>query len=246
MESNRNAYIVGGVFLAIVLALVVRRILPPGGNVDSSAYVLPAATTPTEALVGVLDIQLASRGVGARGATGVIVNYKTATLLLTAQHLFGPAGGMPELDDRDMPGEVSKIVLTPPAGTPTYTSTRALYLPGAAAVDSDPFSTRHDVAAFLLTTPVRALSLATSLPAIGTPVRIRVADGNEVDATITDATEDRLVYRWKDQAAGRGSSGAPVLSPNDEVLGLHLTFNGTEGHGNPSISILKLLAKRIR
>ena len=116
-----------------------RHFAPRFSHVDSSRYVLPSGDPmPAAEIVGTLEIDVGDHRLS--GATGSIVNYKSATLILTAKHLFGPSGGLSEVSDSDMTRDVTRVALHAAQGLHVFTSTRALYLAGSESSDDQPDS----------------------------------------------------------------------------------------------------------
>ena len=236
------------IFSLSVVALGVmgyRHFGPRFSHIDSSRYALPEGDVPPAArIVGKLEVEVDDHRL--EGATGCLVNYKSVTLILTAKHLFGPAGGLSELSDSEMTRDVKKVALHSAQGGLVYTSTRALYLAGSESSDEEPDSVSHDIAAMLVEQPAHGLAIATEAAKVGDRVWIILNDGEELTARVTESTPLRLVYQFEKGVAGRGSSGAPILDDKGALVGIHLRFGSSGGSGNPAASILAHLAPRIR
>jgi len=236
-----------GLALAIVTLsfMAYRHWGPALSKVDSSAYSLPAGTArPVGELVGKLEVE--ADGHHFTGATGCVVNYKTATLILTAKHLFGPSGGMSELSPAEMTRDVKAVTVHSAEGGGAFTSTRALYLADTESSDDEPNSVSRDVAAMLVEQPVRALAFALTAPNAGDHVSVVLNDGTAVSAHVTESTPLRIAYHFDNDGVGLGSSGAPILNDAGEVVGVHLRFGRDTGSGNPTASIVPRLEQRIR
>jgi hypothetical protein len=234
-----------GLAIATLSFMAYRHWGPALSTVDSSAYSLPVGSVrPAEELVGKLDVEAGAHHF--TGATGFVVNFKTVTLILTAKHLFGPAGGMSELSPAEMTRDVKAVTVHAAEGGGAFTSTRALYLADTESSDDEPNSVSRDVAAMLVEQPVRALAFAATAPNAGDHVSVVLNDGTAVSAHVTESTPLRLAYHFDNKGVGLGSSGAPILNDSGEVVGVHLRFGRDTGSGNPTASIVPRLEKRIR
>lgn len=175
-------------------------------------------------------------------------------LLLTAQHLLGPAGGF----EKDLAwNEINRTVkLTVGLGfadtSVHVVSTSALEIPGARPLDKT--SLDKDIAAFVLAPASNrpALKLAKYLPAVDERVWVygRQAGSDKIEflpAMVINATTNELDYAFEDKTVQlRGTSGAPVLNGAAEVVAINIGGNEHQGrligYGNPLPSILKNLA----
>lgn len=169
-------------------------------------------------------------------------------LLLTAQHLFGPAGGLP----RDyLWSEMASLVEGGAGydseGRRVVTAGPPLTIEGAKAMSADAVDT--DIAAFRLVPPtsVHALPLAAALPAVGDPVWLvgQVIDADPAQqrhaAVVAEVSPKHLVYVFDNVVELRATSGAPVINGAGEVVAINLGGGEEDGKtfgiGIPSSSI---------
>ncbi|MDC0673687.1 DUF4240 domain-containing protein [Nannocystis radixulma] len=152
-------------------------------------------------------------------------------LLVSCQHLFGPAGGL----SKDVPGEfmdrfVESVNLSDPFdGAPTGTAGRSLAIPGANGDDAT-----HDLCAFALPEghALPLLRLAARNPSQGDVVFLAGSVRAGAPRTrrlhrAVKVADDRglgvVAFERPDLALG-GTSGAPLLSEQGEVVGLLVRF----------------------
>ncbi|MBX2796595.1 MAG: serine protease [Myxococcales bacterium] len=163
------------------------------------------------------------------------------TVLLTAHHLFGPAGGLPSLLTGPQVGEqVSRVSLTDAfSGGPCGTSETVRTVTDAAPMGSK--GTATDLAVFtpkeatgldrLQSTRARPelapLPLAAADPKKGDSVwvaaRVQQSTTRMWPAEVVEVSGTGLYYRFADSSLDLGAtSGAPVLNAEGAVVGLHL------------------------
>lgn len=155
-------------------------------------------------------------------------------LLVTAQHLFGPSGGL----DADiawdaMPANVSAVTCEPLESEGPWKGGKAFAIPGAHGM-SDVMALK-DIAAFPLrweraSAVPRPLVLASKMPAAGERVWL-------VAQVIEGAPPSQLLHPGKPVYDGRGllqfvydnpglvlraTSGAPVVNAAGELVGINL------------------------
>jgi hypothetical protein len=153
-------------------------------------------------------------------------------LLLTAQHLFGPDGGLYKpVTWQDMPAHAHVVSCKPIwTGTPVSGET-AIAIPGAHGMSpDDQKGGLNDVAVFR-TLPES--SLATSLTLADSPAKV----GDEVfliaralgsdsfihAARVTDVLNGALLFAYDDPKLQiRATSGAPIVNMRGKVVGLNL------------------------
>ena len=161
--------------------------------------------------------------------TAFVVQTPEGTFLLTAQHLFGPAGDLP----RDLtPAETKQFVSSVSATSLTHstvklTSSDMLLIPSAKKFSQE--DAGHDVAAFRLAKYQGAsLPLAAALPGAGESVYLLAVPRGEqklrlVPAKVIQAGENGLEYAFDEGKVNLGAtSGAPVLNEKGEVVGINL------------------------
>jgi hypothetical protein len=170
-------------------------------------------------------------------------------LLLTAQHLLGPAGGFPADLPWDSLNETIKVAKAVSMDDPgvSVTSKRAILIKGAHKLDKTGMA--NDIAVFELDSSnnLPALRLSQTSPASGDRVWLygRQRNSQVVElfpATVvrSDSQELRFVFDLNDIRLP-GTSGAPVLNSAGEVVAINI--GGVEragklmGYGNPVLSV---------
>ena len=170
-------------------------------------------------------------------------------MLLTAQHLFGPAGGL----EKDLSWDVmaqhypKAAAMDSTTGAPTLQNATLVPLPGAAGMTDT--SSAMDLAAYRVDGPPKSavLKLATRDAAVGDIVFLDSAYDGWTPASVIQADSDNLVYRFfMPNTQLPGTSGGPVVNQAGEVVALNV--GGREGKvtigiGNPCTSMRKLLEK---
>ena len=174
-------------------------------------------------------------------------------LLLTAHHLFGPAGGL----DKDVPWNmltnvVKRVVATAKDDSSFKISSRSpLTIPNAKALDEH--GVEHDVAAFevLKNDECVALKLAKKNPNVGEEVWLYAQTEGDAhpklfSGKVLFADSTQLDYSFNGSPiVFTGTSGAPVLNKDGDVVAINIggrEKSGTSvGSGNPAVSVLKHL-----
>ncbi|MCH9688453.1 MAG: serine protease [Deltaproteobacteria bacterium] len=170
-------------------------------------------------------------------------------LLLSAQHLFGPAGGLArEYAWSEMKTLVQGAEGYDAHGNRVVTAGPPLTIEGAEAMSEERVDA--DIAAFPLLAPTRvhALPLASAMPTNGDPVwlvaEVMGAAPSTLRhrATIQEVAPTHLVYVFDDAIELRATSGAPVINAAGQVVAINLGGGDeggkTFGIGNPAPSIL--------
>jgi hypothetical protein len=178
------------------------------------------------------------------------------TLLVTALHVFGPAGGLDkEIPAAELARRVSLAGCQALGLDEIWYAGRALTVPGAHAMDDGP---HRDVAAFPLDTARAAihpvhLRLAAAAPKVGDSVWLlaQVPEGAPPSqllhhAVVRSSTDQALQYAFDNVGLNlQGTSGAPVVNAAGEVVGTNLgggTLPGKLiGVGNSLTSLRALL-----
>ena len=167
--------------------------------------------------------------------TAFVVQMPEGTFLLTAQHLFGPAGDLPRdltpEETKQFVSSMSAVSLMHPAVK--VASSEMLLIPSAKKFSED--DAGHDVAAFRLGNyKGGALTLAGALPGNGESVYLLAVPRGEqklrlVPAKVIQAGVTALEYAFDEGIVNLGAtSGAPVLNEKGEVVGINLG-GGTMG-----------------
>jgi hypothetical protein len=170
-------------------------------------------------------------------------------VLITAQHLFGPGGGLPakiawnEMADKIK--QVDGVSMHDPAVH--LVSTNVVPIEGAHALDQK--GPDGDIAVFaLLESKDRAtLKLGDKTPKVGDPVWLYgcQAGGKTVEllpAIVSLSTDKELDYTFDDKAIQmRATSGAPILDADGNVVAINIGSTTRRaklvGFGNPLASI---------
>jgi acyl carrier protein len=171
------------------------------------------------------------------------------TLLLTAQHLFSPAGGL-EKDvlwsqmDKEYPKAEGMLSGGKEVGA---TGGAVILLPSAHGMDDN--SAAFDLAAYQLADAPKAdvLKLAKKSPKVGDIVYMNSRYIGWTAAAVVSVEKSRVIYRYfLPSLELRGTSGAPVVNAEGEVVAMNLggwTEKSTFGIGNGVEGIRSLLAK---
>jgi hypothetical protein len=183
-------------------------------NVPAAVRVFPTG------LVGLF--QYHHQGTPRGNGTAVLVDVEGVTVALTAHHLFGPNGGLPQ----QLQGhEVAEVAESAAVHLPSGRQQIHVYLPiPRVAPVSTYMAEPLDVAAFLVNEGPRShLKLARQAPAEDTRVHILLHDGRAFPARIrTGKGWAARTYVFEGAMPPEGSSGAPILDEYDQVVGLHL------------------------
>lgn len=188
--------------------------------------------------------------------TAVAVRLKPdgKPVLLTALHLFGPAGG--ELDKETPPAEMDRVVkglaLTPLGGKKPVAFAKGSLRKSGAGVSDENTDVSGDVAAFTLlpNARVNALPLAGERPRMGEWLWLI---GDEVEhkpqtqrlypVKVVQVDEKSGKLYFKTPVELQGFSGAPLINSRREVVGLLIAGGGPVGFFNPAESIRKRLSE---
>ncbi len=196
-------------------------------------------------------------GTYAAGTAFLIEDDSRGTLMITAQHLFGPPGGLPavipaaELPDRILSAQAYDA----PFEALVIQGGRAVYLPDArpaAGLDAT-----ADYAAFMVSddgaTP--RLTLAGTTPQAGDTVWLlaRAASGAPASrhlhrGTVIEADPSGILFKYKNPTIGlRATSGAAVVNDAGEVIGVNAVVsrraNGIHGIAAPIDGLLRALGE---
>ena len=232
--------------LAVVFALVACQAPaeytpPPDPKVDPAALLRPTFDT--------------REGVSSAGHA-FLIHHNGATVLVSAHHILGPAGGLKHPIAWDhVPAAVNKVTAT--SGDKTVTSTRALAIEGARALE--PRDPSADLSAFLVddAAGVPALELADTMPKTGDYVWlfaevIGVANRGRTlhRGSVSAVTDKELRYIFADtELKLQATSGAAVLDAKGKVVAVNLGGGANVGVvfgvGNPATSVRARLDKAI-
>ena len=169
-------------------------------------------------------------------------------VMLTAHHLFGPAGGLErEYTNSEIKLLVSAVVGTNPNEESLIMGGVPLELEGAAAMREGAISNDMAVFPLLPGTKTHALPLADALPKIGERIWMvcQVVGGAQEQmrhaAIVQEATLDMVSYVFEEPVNLQATSGAPLINAKGEVVAMNLggqTEGGkVMGIGNPGASM---------
>jgi len=249
----------GRILKVLGIGCLVVCLLVCGGGYAAFQWVRRTVNTPKPAdpkigaTVALRPIFAQRGGDPYSAGTAVAVRLKpgAAPILLTAQHLFGPAGG---LDEQLAPGKVNEkitgVSLMPIAGGKPVASARGSLRKSGSPPDESGNDVSGDVAAFRLApkSRINALDLATGNPSIGQWVWLV---GDVVDhepqkqrlfpGRVLIASDKQTLVTFTERFNLQAFSGAPLINEQKQVVGLLIA--GTEGAGiiNPAGSIRKRL-----
>lgn len=176
------------------------------------------------------------------------------TLILTAQHLYGPACGWEREFQWNEIRDIFEAVtcLSMNDLRVWVTSTELLEIPDAEGWNDDGYA--KDIAAwrFPSESDLPKLKMGTELPVVGDHVYLFARErGKEAlelyEAKVLKATNEEFEYKFlkKEALSLGGTSGAPILNDTGKVVGINLggyeEDGSSVGVGNPLPSLLKML-----
>jgi hypothetical protein len=249
----------GKVFKGLAIGCLVLTLLICGGGFAAYRWVTATINTPKPpdpkigAYTALRPVFLKRDGGSYSAGTAVTVRVKPGAkpIVLTAQHLFGPMGG---LDAPVPPGKLDQhiagVALVPFGGRKPVASARGSLRKSGEFPDEALDDVSGDVAAFRLApkSAVNALDLAPGNPSMGEWIWLV---GDEVDhepqkqrlfpGRVVIASDKKTLVTFKDRFRLQAFSGAPLINAKKQVVGL--LIGGTEGAGiiNPAGSIRKRL-----
>jgi hypothetical protein len=156
-------------------------------------------------------------------------------LLITAQHLFGPDGGLDRVIAwQDMPREVKSVRATSLDDEAVSVSGGApLVVEGAEGMSSKRVG--GDLAIFPITElgPAHALELADAPPKVNDRVTLLAevldgAAGLRHGATVVEVGKDYVGYIFDEHIELQATSGAPVVDARDRVVAINLGGGKTD------------------
>jgi hypothetical protein len=215
-----------------------------------------SATTGPLARTALLRPKFATTEGEVEAGSAFVVRHGDATLLLTAQHLFGEAGGMSrELSAAEMPTVVKSVrAVGSEDERVVVQSGRLLPIAGASAVTQEDAS--RDLAAFVLDDSGggKAFELAAQVPGEGEPIQLLAQPFGASTALFTGrvaAVDAKMLVVVFDDPALQlsGASGAPVLDGSGRVIGLLVSGGVAEdtlvGIANPASAIRSALSRAL-
>jgi len=187
-------------------------------------------------------------------AFAVKFGEEESIVVLTAQHIFGQAGGLEEgISASELSSYVNKVTLND-LYEKTYVGVAndVLVIPQAKPY---PDSMDKDVAAFINVSSenISTLELYDKKVSVGETVWLlaSVMGGEPADkklhkAKVTKSGSKQLVFQYDNPDIDlRATSGAPILNSDLQVVGINIACGSKKGKlygfANPSISVVKLL-----
>jgi len=175
--------------------------------------------------------------------TGFVVSQDNAVFLLTAHHLFGPAGGL----DRDyewseMPKLVSGASGENPLGKVSVVAGKALPVKGARGMQGTQVNADLAIFPVQAESQVHTMTLAKTLPQVGDEVWLigEVVGSSEYKhkAVVDQVSQDAIYYRFTNNIELRATSGAPIVDGQGQVVAMNLGGGEHQGAimgiGNPA------------
>jgi len=198
------------------------------------------AGPPTAATAVICRPTFSVDGQPLEAGTAFLLSTPTGPALVTAQHLFGPAGGLDtDIAWSQMPARVSGAACRTLSGDAIWTAGKPYAIEGAAP--SAPTGPVRDMAAFAIDLNGQAA------PAPLTPAKGRPARGDKVwlvaqvvagaprttllhSAVVEGFEGDALVYVFDNPALElRATSGAPVVNAKGELVAINLGGGQQDG-----------------
>lgn len=256
-KRRRRVGVVGGLLhlAAAVMATTSLMSFIAGAPVPHVAARGPAGPPPVQALGAVADpiFRVGEEQLSAGHVFAASVP-EGPDLVLTALHLFGPAGGLPE----DVPPETLPELVRSAQfrslldAQSTTTTLRALRIPEAAPMGEA--GKAGDVAAFVASElKLSPLTMAKRTPTAGEHLwLISELPGSmtAIHHAVSAGVQDGMLYYYFDGPLElRGSSGAPVVDSAGQLVAINVGGSEDEsgaavGIGNPTQVFLPYLLSR--
>lgn len=190
-----------------------------------------------------------------KAGTAFAIEMEEKSLILTAYHLFGEAGGLEkEIPASDLPYVLKKVTFRD-----AYNDEFCGECEKVLKIrDADTYpNTDKDIVAFYYGKNMNAnrLKLSSKLPKKGETVWLAAPTINDWEtklhkATIKTASNKAIYFEYEEEDIElTATSGAPILNASGEVVGLNVgggNQNGkTIGVANPCTSIEKMIKKAL-
>jgi hypothetical protein len=236
--------------LVVALALLAACV-PAGGQGGAGAPARRSgAIVPPNSVLR--PIFTTTAGTIEAGSAFVVEGKRGKFLLLTAHHLFGPAGGLEsEIAWDAMPTVVQRVrAVSPDDGAVVVLGRGPLAIEGAQAMNGGCMGCDFAVFPVAGVGGAGILRLATAPPLVGGKVFLvaELSDGGPKrlhPATLIGVHDDYLAYRFEGSIDLRATSGAPVVNEAGEVVAVNLGGRadpeGTLGIGAASVIIRQKL-----
>jgi hypothetical protein len=202
-------------------------------------------------------INLQNSALHAGTAFAAKIEGEKQPVIVTAIHIFGPAGGLKkDIPSTNLPKAVKNIELTDVFnGNNCGTVSNVLSIPNA-----NYKYYKNDVAAFLSgkNTNVSPLKISSKIPNVGDNVWLAAGFTSEDNskkqklyrATVVESSDSILSYEYENNKLTlQATSGAPILNEKGEIVGINLGHkqDGDKliGIANPCVSFKKMIVKAI-
>ncbi|MBX3157766.1 MAG: trypsin-like peptidase domain-containing protein [Deltaproteobacteria bacterium] len=218
------------------VAAVVSGALATGCGGKREADPAPApAPAPKAHPHAVLRPEFTVDGDPLAAGTAFLIKEGAATLLVTAHHLFGPAGGLDhELTWDELPRRVTAVRATS-LDDPGVTIRGGSPLAVTGAVGLSEQHLGGDVAVFPIPDagPARTLELADGPPRVGSSVtllaRVIGKTGTRHGAKVVEVGEEHIAYELDEPGELRATSGAPVVDADERVVAINVSGGEIDG-----------------
>ncbi len=181
------------------------------------------------------------------------VEHTNGTFMVTAQHLFGKAGGLDrQLSPEEIPEELSSVLAKNISTGQSTNIGEYVIFPNASTLSKE--GAENDLAVFR-TTELHGLKLATNKPKEDEIVWLysslkkqKPGDSLLHPAKVWDVDERFIKYSFLNRSINlRATSGAPLLNQKGEVVGIHvggipIPYVITMGLAGPTDNLVAILS----
>ncbi|PIE40976.1 MAG: hypothetical protein CSA49_05740 [Gammaproteobacteria bacterium] len=188
-----------------------------------------------------------------KAGTAFVVNFEGHYVLLTAMHLFGPAGGLNKKYSGEELAALDITVTARACDTHEVILASSNVLTFKGAKGRQPATTADDLFAVSVV-ECSAFKLAKKLPSVGDKVSLvarlkkqKPGDTMLHPATVVAVANDYIEYKFDNKRLNPGgASGAPVINEAGEVIGMNLVSAGIpmvnrKGRANTALNLRQRL-----